>query len=120
MDKIILKDITLFAYHGVNDDEKQNGQIFSVCITLFLDLKKPSKTDKLRDTVNYAAVIKTVKNAFCKKSYNLIERAADEIMTAVFNDFESVAEILITLKKPEAPVNADLSYAAVEMRRSRL
>ena len=52
MDKIIVKGLKVFAYHGVNPEEKANGQNFILDITATIDLTKPCVTDKLSDTVS--------------------------------------------------------------------
>ena len=40
MDKIIIKNLRLFAYHGVNEEEKINGQNFALDIECKLDLEE--------------------------------------------------------------------------------
>ena len=34
MDKIFINGLQLFAYHGVNPEEKEDGQMFSLDITV--------------------------------------------------------------------------------------
>lgn len=119
MDKIILKGLEIFAYHGVNPEEKQNGQPFVLDITLLADLSRARASDNLEDTVNYAALRKTVQWAFTAEKYNLIERAAQAVCGAVLADFPQVEEITLRLKKPEAPMNAVFDYAAVEITQKR-
>ena len=50
MDKIYIKDLEIYAYHGVLDEEKQLGQKFLVSITLFLNLREAGKSDDLKHT----------------------------------------------------------------------
>lgn len=35
MDKIVIKDLEIFAYHGVLPEEKRQGQTFIVTVELF-------------------------------------------------------------------------------------
>ena len=44
MDKIIVKDLELFCYHGVNPEEKEDGQIFVFDIEAGVDLTKPCES----------------------------------------------------------------------------
>ena len=120
MDKIIIKGLKIFAYHGVNPDEKENGQNFILDITLSADLIEAKNTDNLEKTVNYSKVIKAVITAFCEKNFDLIEAAAKHVINRIFNDFEPVKAITITLKKPDAPVKADFDYVAVEFYEERV
>ena len=64
MDKLYIRGLEIFAYHGVNPEEKQDGQHFFMDVTLWADLSRPRQTDRLEDTVNYAAVRKTIHRAF--------------------------------------------------------
>ncbi len=119
MDKIIIKDLKLFSYHGVNPEEKEQGQNFVLDITLWLDMAKPCMTDNVNDTVSYSEVIKKVREVFNQEKYDLLEKAAQVVADSIFESFSKVQECEILLKKPEAPIKADFSYVAVEIRRMR-
>ena len=67
MDKIIIKGLELFAYHGVNPEEKAQGQTFLLDIALEADLSKARRSDSLQDTINYAAVRQTAVEVLLKK-----------------------------------------------------
>ena len=119
MDKITIKNLKLFAYHGVNPEEKENGQNFFIDLDYYLNMQNACRSDSLYDTVSYAAVVKTVRKAFTAESFDLIEKAAQTVADAVLNDFEAISRVDITLKKPEAPVKADFDYMAVSISRTR-
>ena len=53
MDKIIIKGLKLFAYHGVNPEEKENGQNFIFDITMYVKRKKNRFNDSIESTVSY-------------------------------------------------------------------
>lgn len=115
MDKITIKGLEIFAYHGVNPEEKENGQPFVLDIILSADLSAARQSDSLQDTVNYAAVRKTVQRAFTAEKYDLIERAAQSVCQAVLEEHPRVQEVRLKLKKPQAPMNAKFDYVAVEV-----
>lgn len=119
MDKIIIKDLDIFAYHGVNPEEQRDGQRFLLDVVLHTDLSRAGKSDELCDTVNYAAVCKTVKRAMTAEKYRLIECAADKVAGALLLSFPSVARVDVTLKKPDAPISAKFGFVAVEISRER-
>ena len=58
MDKIIIKGLKIFAYHGVNPEEKVIGQNFVLDITAYKNLKRAGNTDNIDDTVSYAIILK--------------------------------------------------------------
>ena len=119
MDKVTIKNLKLFAYHGVNPEEKENGQNFFLDVDYYLDIGKPCKSDDINETVSYAKVVKVIRQAFTKEKFNLIEKAAQVVADAIFENFESIYRVEITLKKPEAPVKADFEYMAVTITRER-
>ena len=119
MDKITIKNLKLFAYHGVNPEEKENGQNFFIDLDYYVNITKACYSDDLNDTVSYAKVTKTVRRAFTSQSFDLIERAAQAVADAVLDEFKDITRVDITVKKPEAPVNADFEYMAVAISRSK-
>ena len=119
MDIIEIKGLELFAYHGVNPEEKENGQRFVLDIKLKADLAKARQTDALSDTVSYAAVKKTVERVFAAAKYDLIERAAQVVCEAILREHEKVLSVRLRLKKPEAPMKGIFDYAAVTVTEKR-
>ena len=119
MDTIHIKGLRLFAYHGVNPEEKRDGQTFLLDIQLHAGLSQARHSDRLDDTVNYAAVVKAVRAAFTQESFDLIERAAQAVCDAVLGNFPAVQAVDVLLKKPEAPVTAEFDYMAVEVSQRR-
>lgn len=119
MDKIIINNLHIYAYHGVNPEEKEEGQNFYLDIVCFADLRTAGQTDDLNETVNYSKIIKAVTKVFTDAKYDLIERAAQVVADCVLENFEKVQSVRVTLKKPEAPVKADFGFVAVEIERSR-
>lgn len=119
MDKILIRDLKIFAYHGVNEEEKIDGQNFVFDIDLYVNLTKACYSDNVEDTVSYAKVIKTVTRVFTAEKYDLLEKAAQITADAILDEYSEVSKAVITLKKPEAPMKADFSYVGVQIERER-
>ncbi len=119
MDKIIVKDLKVFAYHGVNPEETQYGQNFLLDITAQVDISLPCRTDNIENTVSYAAIIKTVRRTMQEKACQLLEHAAQRVADALFDEFAQINSLIIRLKKPDAPIKADFGWVAVEIERKR-
>lgn len=119
MDKIIISGLDIFAYHGVNPEEKRYGQHFLLDITLEADLSRARHSDNLADTVNYAAVRKTVQRVFTETKYDLIERAAQAVCEGILMEHPLVQRVCLRLKKPQAPMNAKFDFVAVEITVTR-
>ena len=119
MDKIIIKNLKLFCYHGVNPEEKEDGQNFIFDIETSVDLTLPCETDNVDDTVSYAKMIKTIRRVALSQKDDLIERVAQRVVDALFEEYEKLQTLKVTVKKPEAPMKADFEYVAVEIERER-
>lgn len=114
MDKILIHDLRVFSYHGVNPEEKEKGQPFILDITISADLSRPGNTDELADTINYAKVTKVVVATMQSEKNNLIERAAARVANEILNQFP-IQAVTVLLKKPHAPIAADFEYVAVTL-----
>ena len=100
MDKIIIKGLKLFAYHGVNEEEKENGQQFEFDITAELDLSAACKSDDLNETESYAKIIKTVRRVFTAEKYDLKEKSAQYNADDIIEENPKINSLTKTLKKP--------------------
>jgi dihydroneopterin aldolase len=119
LDKIIIKGLKVFAYHGVNPEEKRDGQQFILDVTLYLSLLRAGRSDDLNDTVSYSAASKTIIRTMTEDKYDLIERAAQRVAEQLLAEYHMVEKVEVLLKKPEAPVKAEFDYMAVQITRQR-
>lgn len=118
MDKILIKDLELFAHHGVLKEEKILGQKFLLSLELELDLKNAGTTDDLDKTVNYAEICEKVEAEFKKEKYDLIETAAEKIAEYILTNHPIIKSVKLTLKKPWAPILKSINYVSVQIERS--
>lgn len=119
MDKIIINSLRLFAYHGVNPEEQEDGQFFILDIEADIPLSKAGESDDLNDTVSYAQMIKCARRVFSSQKDKLIERAARRVADALLEEFPPIEGVRVTCKKPDAPMTADFGFAAVSIYRER-
>lgn len=119
MEKIIIKNLKVYSYHGVNDEEKVRGQEFVVDAILELDLSTACDSDDINDTVSYAKVIKTIGKVMGRESYNLLEKLSMQIIKEIFLLYTAVESVEICVKKPMAPIKANFDYVAVNLKRYR-
>lgn len=119
MDQILIRGLRVFAFHGVNPEEKQDGQLFIVDLTAMLDLQRACGSDRLEETVSYAKMIKTIRRVLQDGKNDLLEFTAQQIVDAVLEEYPMIQQVQIVLKKPDAPIQADFDYVAVELTRGR-
>lgn len=119
MDKIIMKNLSFFGYHGVLEEENILGQKFFIDIELYTDLKKAGLSDCVGDTIHYGEVYNEVRNIVENKKFKLLEALGENIAITILDKFSKVNEICIKIRKPEAPVNGIFDYFGIEIRRKR-
>jgi 7,8-dihydroneopterin aldolase/epimerase/oxygenase len=118
-DRIILKDMQFYGFHGANAEERALGQVYTVDLTVELELQHPGNSDCLEDTVSYSHLYRSVKELVEGQSRNLLEALAQDIATRVLEQYQ-VAAVEVTVKKPQPPIKGSvLGYAAVQVRRTR-
>lgn len=119
MDKIIIKDLEVYSFHGVHQEEKELGQMFIVSVEILTELEIAAKTDNIINTIHYGYVCKDIENVMSKKKYNLIESIAYKIIQTLFEKYPTIISIKVTIKKPWASIGKHLKYVAVELERTR-
>jgi len=117
-DRIELRGIEAFGYHGVLPHEQTLGQAFLVDVALELDLAPAGASDALADTVDYGALSGELAAVVTDERYDLIERLATRL-TEVCLARPAVTAVTVTVHKPHAPVPVPLADVAVTLRRTR-
>lgn len=117
---IIIKNLKIFAYHGVKPEEKINGQNFFIDVEIKTEKLTGYETDEISDVLSYSVVMKEIIKRFTEKSFNLIEKSAETLAKHLIEKYEEIKKITITVKKPEAPISGvDFEYVAVKISRER-
>lgn len=118
-DSIEIKGLFGFGYHGLFDDERENGQGFLVDLILNVDLLKVSQSDLIDDTINYSTVCDLVLAQIIGPPVTLIERLAGQIAELILRDYPKVESVRVTVHKPDAPVAAKVQDISVSIERTR-
>ena len=113
---IKINEIQLFGYHGLYEEEKENGQNF--IISLSIDIEYTDKNDKIENTVDYTKIINEVKDTFNQKRYNLIESLAVVISDNLMKN-KKIKSLDISIKKESPPIDAKINSVEVNLRKIR-
>ena len=116
MDCIRIKNIKIKARHGVYEFERKNDGTFELDIEIYLRLEKSGQSDKLEDTIDYDNIVSIATKAFAEKDYNLVEAVAESVCEKLLDVFK-VAKVILRVRKPHAPINADFDTVEVELIR---
>jgi len=117
MDKMFVKNLNIFANHGVFEEEKNLGQLFIISIELSLNLKKAAKNNNLQETIHYGELCAKVQKEFTKQKYDLIETAALNLSEYILKEYTILEGVKVFLKKPWAPIHMHLDTVEIMIER---
>lgn len=118
MDRISLRNIVAHGKHGANPGERDRAQPFHIEVDLDIDLTRPGQTDHLHDTVDYAAVHRTIVSIVEDHSYHLLERVASVILDEILRD-PRILRASLAIAKPELLDGATPTVTLVRDNRKR-
>jgi len=119
MDKINIINLKVYAKHGVLPEEKTEPQLFIVSVSLYLGLRTAGTTDDLAKTIDYGEVSERICKYVQSASYDLIETIAEKLADKLLCDYPVLEKVWLEIKKPNAPINAELETVSVEIERCR-
>lgn len=119
MDKIKLKNLSFYGYHGLFPEENRLGQRFEVDVELFLSLKKAGQTDNMKHSIDYGMVHDIVKQIVTGEPKNLIEAVAESIATELLQRFPALTACVIEVIKPHPPIEGHYDAVSVRIKRER-
>ena len=102
-DRIELRGLRVFGYHGVFDQERRDGQEFLVDLTVWTDIRAAAACDELERTVDYGALAELAARIVAGPPRRLIETVATEIVEQIL-EYSQVQGAEVVLHKPSAPI----------------
>lgn len=114
LNKIIIEDLRIYAFHGVMPQERKTGAYFIINAELETDFTSAMKTDDLEGTVSYADVYEIIKREMATSS-KLLEHVGGRIIHSLFDELPSISAIRLRLMKENPPMGADLKGAGIEI-----
>jgi 7,8-dihydroneopterin aldolase/epimerase/oxygenase len=109
-----LAGLEIFGHHGVNEDERRDGQRF--LYDLRLEVGDAGASDRIEDAVDYREVAACVREVSEGRAYHLLEALAAAVAEALLERFP-VAAVRVRVRKPD--VRLPVEHAAVSVERSR-
>lgn len=119
MDTITIRNLTVFANHGVFAEENVLGQKFVVSCDMKLDTRAAGLTDDLTASVHYGLVAQEICGWMQAHTCKLIEAAAEQLAAHLLMKWPLIREITLSVDKPWAPVRLPLDSVGVRITRSR-
>ena len=118
MDCIHLTGIRGYGYTGLLPEEQALGQWFEVDVTLWVDLSRAGKSDRIDETVDYRQTIAAIQQLVKTSRFALVERLADAIATAILEP-ASIQKVKVRLTKVAAPIPDFTGKISIEIVRTK-
>lgn len=117
MEQILVQGLQVFGYHGVYEQEKEEGQTFLVNCVMDTSFASAIHSDDVVETVDYGTVCLFIKKYFEEKAYDLLEKVADELATSIMYAFPGIEKIQIQITKPNAPIPMEFESVGVRVEK---
>lgn len=105
------------GYHGVNEEERRDGQRFF--FDLWLEVPAAAaETDRIDDAVDYREVVAAVREVSDGRAYALLEALAAAVADAILARFP-VERARVRVRKPDVRLDAPVEYSAATVERTR-
>ncbi|MCR5441940.1 MAG: 2-amino-4-hydroxy-6-hydroxymethyldihydropteridine diphosphokinase [Lachnospiraceae bacterium] len=116
---IRIKDLKVFAHHGVFAEETEKGQNFFVSVDAYQNITDAATLDELILTTDYSDMCRHIEKFLTENTYKLIETAAEELCKSLLLTYSLAESVVVEIKKPEAPIAQSVEYVSVVRRMSR-
>ena len=110
---ICLQDIEMQAYHGVFPEEKKQGNIFRVSVSLETADSEGIETDRIEDTINYQLLYDIVQREMAIPS-DLLEHVAGRIRKSIIEAFPN-SKLTVAISKRNPPLGGQVAWATVTL-----
>lgn len=117
MDQIHIKNLEVFAKHGVFPEENVLGQKFVISAVLYTSTREAGRTDDLTKSIHYGEVSHFIRHFLEDHTYRLLETAAERLAEELLLKTERLEGVRLEIKKPWAPVGLPLETVSVEIER---
>ncbi len=116
---IRIRDLEVFAHHGVLADETEKGQHFYICVDAYQNTSSAATFDELLLTTDYSEVCKFIDRFLTENTFKLLETAAEELAKNLLMTYSLMDSVEVEIKKPEAPIELPFGYVSVVRKMSR-
>jgi 7,8-dihydroneopterin aldolase/epimerase/oxygenase len=118
--KIEIRGLRVYGFHGVLDFEREDGQYFVIDAKIWVDSDRAENSDLIEDTVSYAEIAELIAKNVRQDPVNLLETLAKRLADLVLIVSQPHAKkVKIKVSKPDAPIQLyfdDVSVTATVRR----
>jgi dihydroneopterin aldolase len=113
---IDVRGLELLGFHGALEEEQRAGQRFVFDVRLVAH-DAGVRSDQLADTVDYTAVVASIREINDGQRFNLIEALAAAVADDLIERFP-VSRVRVRVRKPEVKLDAPVEFTAATVDRT--
>lgn len=117
VETIMLSGLRLQCLCGALPEEQDRRQPYEFDIEMTADVAA-TDSDVLADTIDYGQVLDRIETVTESEAFQLFERMAARVATAVLED-ERIRSVTVELRKLRPPVAQDLASSGIRLTRSQ-
>ncbi len=117
MTAIELAGLELYGYHGVDADERRDGQPFVFDVWLEVP-DGTGASDRIEDTIDYREVAVLVREVSDGRQFRLLEALAATLADTLLARFP-VDAARVRVRKPQVTLEPPVEFSAVTVERRR-
>ena len=114
--EIEIRGLSIYTHHGVTDAEQKTGQRMVFDVSFDVEDCDATITDRIEDTIDYAAVCQAVALIATERSYRTLERVCTAVADMLEERFNA-SGITVRAAKPEPPIPLPVEEVSVEVWR---
>jgi dihydroneopterin aldolase len=116
MDVIYIRDLRLDTVIGAYEHERRHPQPLQLDLEIGRDAIRACHTDRLEDTVDYAAVVHSIQDVLTSHSFHLLEPLAESLADHILERFNAN---WIRLEVTKAGIVPGARFVGVRIERRR-
>ena len=89
MDTIFLRELKIDTLIGVYDWERKVPQTLQIDLDIAMPNSKACSSDNIEDALDYAEIVKHLKQVLTSRHFNLLEALAEHIAQILLKDFNA-------------------------------
>jgi 7,8-dihydroneopterin aldolase/epimerase/oxygenase len=113
-----LRGLSVYAHHGVVEEERRLGQRFEFDVDAEFDECRACRTDDVADAVEYEAIASVVVEVATNFRFQLLEALADAVCLELLAEFP-IDRVRLEVHKPAPSMPHSVARASVAMERTR-
>lgn len=116
---IVLEGLEFYAYHGVQQEERDEGNTFIVDIDIVPRISSRFLKDDISNAIDYQKVYKIIKEVM-NEPVCLLETVANSICDVLFKEMPTILRVNVKVAKLNPPIEGKCAQAAVIIKRKKI